>query len=1824
MPKKCKDCDPNKYIEGIAWRGKNGISYDGYTIYNDVGKPLASDSTLADVNDLVDAYNPIFSQSTTYPNPLPESPTNGVEITGIDRGQGFWFVWSFINGLVMYGTPGVGVNAASIISSGTASARLGQGFSFNVLLDQVASYLTYTDFGVLADTNTDDRLRFSNTNSNTIPFIKTKINYVGYYTGIIQSVLNGNRYVKINNVTQLETFKAYKSLTIKCTDAEGNDPIYVTSAPTIHVFKNQSFSYSLTTNLASNKFNAYLDQSSLNILANLGLAWNPSSKTITGVGSTNLSSEIKNTNLNFTIYGPNADAGNRISFSLNLLYGAQNTQTVLPTVSATTFNRVVGTKFEQGLAGLNNKHTIIGISSLPEGLVFNSTSKSITGTPKHAGTFYAYASCSNARGSSSKVTLTFNFSPYSLNNDKSQSTFPSKINLPSWDFNAIKNNKIVLDLYTTGDDIIYFKKINTNEFETIRKNGEPNNITSTGGRISTTSFSPGQGQEGETCFWIKIDDPTKTNVKNPELDISIKGNYAIQYYSTNQKDLVGNVCYTPDANASGPASTPFIQNLTVTATDTIKTAFSANPAENMPTITVSPTQVEHQVVFDLGNLGVGVTPNFSTVTIVKQRLSGREVVTVTPGSQYRSTIENSSIFARQRLSKSGLLKYPNGIPASEGTYTFYVILADTCTFNKSTQRFSLYINTYTPRAGDVYSCKYRSTCFPAGTKIHTPHGDKNIEDLKENQEVYGYDEDQNLEICKISQIFDEGKDPQPITKVTLEDGSTIRCTKSHPFLTENNEYKFLIDLNIGDYLMTFNKKKLKIINIENDGFELVYNFEVEKYHNYIADKIFVHNRGGGGRRKDNKEYYQDYTLPNSTVPSNCVKVVSRAGDRQQVDNYGYRYANKLKDTKDIGITSLTNISLLDILGEGPIEGIVDYDIVPNDGAQIGDIGYKNGVKIVKYEGPASIVRSIYWNEIPVADNTYPVKGSLNFEFIKLAYDYGDGAPRHTVIEELKNIKLEESFYARKVNNGQYIQSLVLKNDTTGQTLANEIKLPRRLTSTKVVGNKLFGKRKFQDGSSKTYKKSLTILTKDLYGLRLHLKALSLFKSVVDMTIWDSADQASKNAVSGRTDRLEMTFYLYLKRIDYIPNVGKQVTIIPNPDYTGVSNGTFTISEEAYYNNIYSKQNDVLILFWPPDCPNPNNSNPNCNGPDGYKRQPANYTEFINGRTTYSHRHDGAIYTVYALDVNRLQKDFRTSLQDYINKQQSSLDGEARDYGKLTIAGKLNQGPYIETFEWTGLDRYTKSTTVGWEIEIEPVYEESVDPNIVIKSSIDSITEIYDDLLVLPHTAGVLTTFDSRYFTSIPQRAYDTRLLKVKIPSNYNPYSRTYNGIWDGNFNLGWTDNPAWCFYDLITNRRYGLGKYVDPNLTDKWTLYEIAQYCDQLVSSGGSGDGKEPRFTCNVLISTREDAYKVVNDMASIFRAIVFYNAGLIFTSQDRPKEPIYIFNNSNVKDGEFTYSNTSKRVRRNVALVRYNDKNNFYKPAVKYVESREGLIRFGIKEMEVSAFGCTSEGQAERLGKWTLLSENLESELVNFETSLPAMYLKPGDIVYIQDQNRQNKILGGRTYEVSRNYAILDVKYEDISGFLPAINSCNFNILTPAGNIEIGTETGNAIVKLTSENKLFSVVGDNGQRILSSGLSTSLIRKKQIQTVKFESNYTIQDPMDTNIFSNNISMQNTGNFQGYTRIDFGGQYLDNTEHTLMQNTVWTIEINPENYDYNKSPSVSGFSNPGVKYPGASLEPYMDKTQKFRILDIEEQEEYRYKITALQYDESKYDLGDNI
>ncbi len=267
-----------------------------------------------------------------------------------------------------------------------------------------------------------------------------------------------------------------------------------------------------------------------------------------------------------------------------------------------------------------------------------------------------------------------------------------------------------------------------------------------------------------------------------------------------------------------------------------------------------------------------------------------------------------------------------------------------------------------------------------------------------------------------------------------------------------------------------------------------------------------------------------------------------------------------------------------------------------------------------------------------------------------------------------------------------------------------------------------------------------------------------------------------------------------------------------------------------------------------------------------------------------------------------------------------------------IFGRIEE-PYIRSIEIalsnSERDGARKDYFLGWEIKIVRLTPDSFHTFLKNDSYVDSIVEVYDSKLRYPYCAMVYSRFSAEFFSRIPSRHYDTKLLKVKIPNNYKPLLRKYDessGFWDGCFKAEkeWTNNPAWCFYDLLTNNRYGLGDYIDSRFVDKWTLYDIAKYCDVLVSDGKGG--LEPRFTLNHIITSREEAFKVVNDLASAFRAIAYYAFGNIYVSQDRPKDPIYHFNTSNAIDGIFTYTSSAKKARHTVAIVRYSDKNNLYK----------------------------------------------------------------------------------------------------------------------------------------------------------------------------------------------------------------------------------------------------------------------------------------------------------
>jgi len=553
------------------------------------------------------------------------------------------------------------------------------------------------------------------------------------------------------------------------------------------------------------------------------------------------------------------------------------------------------------------------------------------------------------------------------------------------------------------------------------------------------------------------------------------------------------------------------------------------------------------------------------------------------------------------------------------------------------------------------------------------------------------------------------------------------------------------------------------------------------------------------------------------------------------------------------------------------------------------------------------------------------------------------------------------------------------------------------------------------------------------------------------------------------------------------------------------------------------------------------------------------------------------------------------ISNYYSYDEIALKGKVTN--PLIFTYEISLRPFAENSPWFELF----PNQIGWAIDIIKSVYEGVSSSLSNSTEVHSITEVYSDRFVYPDAALVCSKFDARYFSEIPKRSYKLRLLKVKVPSNYDPIAKSYSGPWNGQFKVAWTDNPAWCFYDLLTNNRFGLGKYIDTSLADKWSLYEIAQYCDQLVSDGAGG--LEPRFRCNLYISNKEEAYKVLNDMASLFNAIVYYSAGQITVSQDSLKDPIYIFNNSNVINGSFNYSDASKKARKTVAYVRYNDENNNYKPAIEYVENKDAILKYGIRETDITAFGCTNKNQARRAGTWLLTTENTETELVDFQAGIDANYIKPGDIILIYDQYRKNQIYAGRTLGLTSGNAILDLPYTNYNLYaLTGVNSSfKFNVLVPTYNLNLGTYLGDLYA--------------TGFDITSSGitgLNSSFIRKSQVQSINFDSNLSSFVSSGTGIYSNNISL----NFPSSLDTTYG----------LVQNTVWSIDISTTGYGgISGGLDIRSPINNTLKeaYPGYYLESYLNKPKKYRVLNITEKDPTIFNINALEYNDQKYTNIDN-
>lgn len=306
----------------------------------------------------------------------------------------------------------------------------------------------------------------------------------------------------------------------------------------------------------------------------------------------------------------------------------------------------------------------------------------------------------------------------------------------------------------------------------------------------------------------------------------------------------------------------------------------------------------------------------------------------------------------------------------------------------------------------------------------------------------------------------------------------------------------------------------------------------------------------------------------------------------------------------------------------------------------------------------------------------------------------------------------------------------------------------------------------------------------------------------------------------------------------------------------------------------------------------------------------------------------------------------------------------------------------------------------------------------------SYTEIIDTKLSYPNMALIGIKTDSRYNPNFPNVNLLLYGRLVKVPSTYNPETRTYEpGIWRGDWKEEWTDNPAWIFYDLVTNSLAGLGKRIGEYGLDKFQLYQIAKYCDELVDDGYGG--KEPRMVSNLWITEQRDAYNVLSDMASVFRSIAVWNGTQFSAIQDRTSDPVCLYTQSNVVDGKFSRQFAAGKTIFTAVEVEYADERNFYQKAVEYVADDLMIARYGYNVKKITAYGCTSRGQAHRYGKWVLETSRLEQCTITFVVGRQGLLHLPGDIIEIADNDFAGKTLGGRVVAINGKTVTLDQPVE-------------------------------------------------------------------------------------------------------------------------------------------------------------------------------------------------------
>lgn len=396
--------------------------------------------------------------------------------------------------------------------------------------------------------------------------------------------------------------------------------------------------------------------------------------------------------------------------------------------------------------------------------------------------------------------------------------------------------------------------------------------------------------------------------------------------------------------------------------------------------------------------------------------------------------------------------------------------------------------------------------------------------------------------------------------------------------------------------------------------------------------------------------------------------------------------------------------------------------------------------------------------------------------------------------------------------------------------------------------------------------------------------------------------------------------------------------------------------------------------------------------------------------------------------------------------------DVRSYGGAWIEVVNNHIVDEKTTSPVQIAHYIKLPFGGtpWDIRVRRITADSTTDGLQNDLYFDGYVVLVEGKFTYPHSAAVYMEVNAKDLGStIPPRAYHVRGMLINVPTNYDPETRTYTGIWDGTFKVAWSDSPPWIFNDILTNDRYGLGEFIDASIVDKWSLYTIAQYCDQMIPSGykNSDTGEdiyEPRFTFNGVINQREEAFFVLQQITQAWRGMAYWSLGQVFATADMPSDPVKLVTPANVLGGQFFYSSTAMKARHSVAIVSWNDPDDFYRASKEVVINQAMLNRYGWREKQVQLTGCKSRGLAHRYGKWVLDTEQHETETVEYSASWDHADIRPGQIISIADPAKAQIRIGGRI--VNHNNLTIEIDGD----FVPTDGETYELMLTmPSGAIE-------------------------------------------------------------------------------------------------------------------------------------------------------------------------------